>query len=496
MMKRLFYILLALLAVMLVPSAWVCIQVGIPTMTTNGLQWRNVQRMGHTASRVHLNWDRSVVIEGTSIDLQGLNVPSSTDSNASTVSWKEWIPSIEVRNVKVRYSDDLTVTLEGQIHPALQMRNDWLSIQKEEDGWTVVAELSHETLGDIVHIDDNTWSATATLRAISLHDSWTGTIDSIRFSHPILGTHIRIPSLETTLNRSMDGWQARLKTTDSQIDVRESTNQEWRVEMDIASQDLVTWFNVDIPNTSTKGHWILKATPSRTTLSMEELGFEGQIYGIHRLQTGTPITYQPIHSNQTRLLGPNLPTWVPYDDLGWTAMAVIAAEDAPFMTHNGFNLEGLNRAITEIREHPDNPIGGSSITQQVAKNLFTGNRSTLQRKIEEMVYTLALEQALSKRAILALYLNAIEFGDQIYGLQQAAELYFMKTPKNLSIKEAVFLASILPNPREGYRRAKMGRPPTRRMRAILQNLLDGKQITRSQKNAAEREELRLLMPVE
>ena len=142
----------------------------------------------------------------------------------------------------------------------------------------------------------------------------------------------------------------------------------------------MTWFNVDIPNTTTKGHWIPKASPSSITLTMEDLGFEGQVYAIHRLQTGTPITYQPIHSNQTRLVGPNLRTWVPYDDLGWTAMAVIAGEDAPFMTHNGFNLEGLNRAVTEIRQDSENPIGGSSITQQVAKNLFTGNRSTLQRK--------------------------------------------------------------------------------------------------------------------
>ena len=496
MMKRLFYLLLALLVVAILPVLWVVIQIGAPMVTTNGLQWRNVQRMGHTISRVHLNWDRSVVVEGTSIDLQDLHRPSGNDSSTSKFSWKEWISSIEVRDVEVRYSDELTVMLEGQVHPAVQLRNDWLSIQKENDGWMVVAELSHETMNDMVHIDNSTWSATATLRTSSLHDSWTGTIDNIRLSHSILGTNIRIPSLETTLNRSLNGWQARFKTTDSQIDIRKSTNQEWLLEMDLASQDLVTWFNVDIPNTGTKGHWLLEASPSSTTLTMEDLGFEGQIYGIHRLKTGTPITYQPIHSNQTRLLGPNLPTWVPYDDLGWTAMAVIAAEDSPFMTHNGFNLEGLNRAITEIRNNSENPIGGSSITQQVAKNLFTGNRSTLQRKIEEMVYTLALEQALSKRAILALYLNAIEFGEQIYGLQQASELYFMKTPKNLSIKEAVFLASILPNPREGYRRAKMGRPPTLRMRAILQNLLDGKQITRAQKNVAEREELRLLMPVE
>ena len=72
----------------------------------------------------------------------------------------------------------------------------------------------------------------------------------------------------------------------------------------------------------------------------------------------------------------------------------------------------------------------------------------------------------------------------------------LKQPQYLTIKVAVFLASILPNPRDGYRRAKLGRPPTRRMRAILQNLVDGRHITRAQMNDAMQEPLRLLLPVE
>ena len=143
--------------------------------------------------------------------------------------------------------------------------------------------------------------------------------------------------------------------------------------------------------------------------------------------------------------------------------------------------------MNELLRERDNPIGGSSITQQVAKNLFTGNRATLDRKVEEMVYTLGLEAALSKEAILALYLNSIEFGDGIYGITEVCNQYFLKKPQYLTIKEAVFLASILPNPRDGYRRAKLGRPPTRRMRAILQNLVDGRHITRTEMNDAMQE---------
>ena len=262
------------------------------------------------------------------------------------------------------------------------------------------------------------------------------------------------------------------------------------------SSRLDQWFGVTIPDAKTRGYWTGTITPREATITGADLGFEGQLYGLYRLESGHPITYQPIHSDTTRLLGPNLRNWTPYSKLGWLAKAVIAGEDAPFFAHDGFNEEGLTRALNELYKEVDNPIGGSSITQQVAKNLFTGNRATLDRKVEEMVYTLGLEAALSKEAILALYLNSIEFGDGIYGVTEACNQYFLKKPEFLTVKEAVFLASILPNPRSGYRRAKRGIPPTRRMRAILQNLVDGRHITRKAMNDAIQEPLRLLLPVE
>ena len=69
-------------------------------MTADGLQWRNVQIMGHTADLAHLNWDRSVVVKGTSIDLQGRNIPSTDNPTSSKPSWKEWIPSVEYKTLK------------------------------------------------------------------------------------------------------------------------------------------------------------------------------------------------------------------------------------------------------------------------------------------------------------------------------------------------------------------------------------------------------------
>jgi membrane carboxypeptidase/penicillin-binding protein len=271
---------------------------------------------------------------------------------------------------------------------------------------------------------------------------------------------------------------------------------EWAINYNISLSDLTDWFQVNIPISRPTGHWAGTLTPTEATISSSNLGFEGKIYALNRLQAGQPITYQPIHAEHTQLIGPNTPSWIPYPQLGWLAKSVIAGEDAPFYTHDGFNEEGLNRALNELLKDKDNPIGGSSITQQVAKNLFTGNQTTLDRKIEEMVYTLGLEATLSKEAILALYLNSIEFGDGIYGVREASEQYFLKEPKYLSLKEAVFLASILPNPRDGYRRAKRGYPPTRRMKAILQNLVDGNQISSVIMKETMKEPLRLLLPID
>ena len=208
--------------------------------------------------------------------------------------------------------------------------------------------------------------------------------------------------------------------------------------------------------------WILDGNhyTREATITKWDLGFEGP-YGLYRLESGHPITYQPIHSDTTRLLGPNLRNWTPYSKLGWLAKAVIAGEDAPFFTHDGFNEEGLTRALNELYKEVDNPIGGSSITQQVAKNLFTGNRATLDRKVEEMVYTLGLEAALSKEAILALYLNSIEFGDGIYGVTEACNQYFLKKPEFLTVKEAVFF--IDPTQSTIWLQTSQARlPPTRR----------------------------------
>ena len=487
--------------------------IGIPSINGSGLHWKNIERGSWTANGIDLSFDGVVQIALLEQALMESVDGISNDQvgNALPPILVQKIRSVEIDNLIVHRDDQSYDTrLQGTVYPNVALTNDWLSVGRMNEDW-IVSGIVDSTSEFFQESIVNEWlptSATLTFQfSVNIRDlsqPLDGSIQNMEWTHPILGTKIRIPSLTVFALRSDQGWMGQAKSLDdaSVFDWLISTTDDdltqskWKIDYTLSLQDLTKWFSTGIPHAKPLGYWTGTITHKEASISGRELGFEGRLYALDRLETGYPVTYQPIHSDSTRLLGPNLPNWTPYAKLGWLAKAVIAGEDAPFFTHAGFNEEGLHRALNELLRERDNPIGGSSITQQVAKNLFTGNRATLDRKVEEMVYTLGLEAALSKEAILALYLNSIEFGDGIYGITEACNQYFLKKPEFLTVKEAVFLASILPNPRDGYRRAKLGRPPTRRMRAILQNLVDGRHITRREMNDAIQEPLRLLLPVE
>lgn len=157
-------------------------------------------------------------------------------------------------------------------------------------------------------------------------------------------------------------------------------------------------------------------------------------------------------------VGPKLPprftfethrpaSWVPLKDLAkFTQAAFVTSEDAGFWKHNGFDPDGMREAMeTNIRARRY-VRGASTITQQVAKNLFLSREKTLIRKFKELLIARELEEALPKRRILELYLNCIEFGEGTYGIGPASHLYFKKRAEQLNPKEAAFLAMLLPNP--------------------------------------------------
>ncbi len=140
--------------------------------------------------------------------------------------------------------------------------------------------------------------------------------------------------------------------------------------------------------------------------------------------------------------------WVPYDAISPALKrAVVAAEDSKFVMHGGFDWEGIQKAFEKNLDHGEIVAGGSTISQQLAKNLFLSGERSLLRKGQEVALTLTLEAVLSKRRILEIYLNVIEWGEGVFGAEAAARHYFGVSAANLTPWQATRLAAIVPRPR-------------------------------------------------
>ena len=140
--------------------------------------------------------------------------------------------------------------------------------------------------------------------------------------------------------------------------------------------------------------------------------------------------------------------FVPYDRISASLKrAMIAAEDAKFVDHEGFDWDGIELALEKNQKRGRIVAGGSTITQQLAKNLFLSPSRSWLRKGQEAVITLMLEALLDKRRIFELYLNVIEWGNGIFGAEAAAQHYFGVSAARLTAEQGARLAAMAPNPR-------------------------------------------------
>ncbi len=140
--------------------------------------------------------------------------------------------------------------------------------------------------------------------------------------------------------------------------------------------------------------------------------------------------------------------WISYDLIpSHLKRAVIAAEDSQFMSHNGFDFKAIQIAFKKNIKEKRIVAGGSTISQQLAKNLFLSTEKTIWRKIEEAIITLMIEGVMSKRRILEIYLNIIEWGNNVFGIKAAAFHYYAIPISSLSVKQSSHLAAMIPNPR-------------------------------------------------
>jgi monofunctional glycosyltransferase len=141
-------------------------------------------------------------------------------------------------------------------------------------------------------------------------------------------------------------------------------------------------------------------------------------------------------------------TWVPLSRISpYVVKATIIAEDDKFWSHEGFDFAAMQKALEKDISKKKFQAGGSTISQQLAKNLYLSPAKDPIRKIKEAVLTWRLERNLTKRRIIELYLNAAEWGDGIFGIEAAAQNHYGKHASELTPREAAELAAVLPNPR-------------------------------------------------
>jgi monofunctional biosynthetic peptidoglycan transglycosylase len=151
------------------------------------------------------------------------------------------------------------------------------------------------------------------------------------------------------------------------------------------------------------------------------------------------------------VVGPSNRYWTPSAaipaEMKW---AVIVAEDANFYKHEGVDVKAIKRAIKHDLEKKSMARGASTITQQMAKNIYLSREKTITRKLKELYLALRMEQELTKGRIIELYLNVVELGPMVYGVGHASRYYFGKPPSMMTPRECAFLAAMLPGPRVAY----------------------------------------------
>jgi len=215
---------------------------------------------------------------------------------------------------------------------------------------------------------------------------------------------------------------------------------------------------------------------------------------VYRLRSNNPssTSLMDIRASEAEAKGQEVKheqIWVPLNNISINLQrAVLAGEDTNFATHRGFDYEAIRKAFEQAQREsakeakkegedddwlpnlPEFKRGGSTISQQLAKNLYLSSQRSFFRKGQEAALTVMLERSLDKRRILEIYLNVIEWGDGVYGAEAASRRYFRKPAAALTANEAAFLSAMIPNPRTVFNPQINPRRLARRQRIILRGM--------------------------
>lgn len=167
--------------------------------------------------------------------------------------------------------------------------------------------------------------------------------------------------------------------------------------------------------------------------------------------------------------------YVPLDSISLHLQkAVIASEDAGFYFHPGFDVRAIAEALAANQSRGKTKFGGSTITQQLAKNLFLSSERSWERKFKEMAFALLMENRLGKKRILELYLNYAQWGKDIFGCEEASQVYFKKSCARLNVDQAISLAAMLASPAKHHPHMRQSQFMAKRRAVIYQNMFPPK----------------------
>ena len=463
---------------------------------------------------VSLGWPIDIHLLGAQIDIREINQWRRTDDDER----QGWRPRWRAYTDGLTLSwgpDTLVSSLQGQLHPNISLLNNDTSIDAARHprkgvmlAGRISGQLPHPNLSGSGDLEFQL-GQTITFRLSA---------DAVQVDHPFVAEDPLPPSAlsgagvwdEGTGELSAQGsygavdWAIAGYATDEQI----ALNLSVPLTPLAAVVDL---FGPGIPEArrsrisgevSLGGHitgpdWAWTFEPGAKDLSVSGATPESFGKSIVRWRTVdrdgcTDETCEPEEVHH--ITGPQTSGWVKLSDAGWMPEAVIAAEDIRFRSHPGFDLLAIQEALANAQSD-ERLRGGSTLTQQLAKNLFLDGRRTLRRKLRELLLALSMEERMTKDAILTLYLNVVEFGPGIWGIHDAADAWFLKRPDQLSVREAAFLASILPAPRMWHERiADSGRAPRARVNGVLDRMRRRGSLSHAGHAEATAETLRVVPP--
>lgn len=246
-------------------------------------------------------------------------------------------------------------------------------------------------------------------------------------------------------------------------------------------------------------HGLVKLSNGATSFSMPSSRFDCVTTKVPEMYSGAYLKSPFIIERDTPNgkvhipVDPGRPYYVAYADIPeLVRSAFVSSEDTGFFRHHGVEVGAIIGAAERNAEANRAAIGGSTITMQTVKNLFLARDKTLSRKLQEVFLAWHLEHTISKERILEIYLNMVEFGPELYGIGRASQKFFGKHPRELSLKESIYLASLLPAPIPRFRyfcKGELTPNYARIVRQLLDRMLTLGRITSAQHAAAATEKL-------